>query len=150
MSVGTGQQLEALAGLLNAQGASGGGPQEGTARDRGMRRIEGRLKAWSAERVAEDAVSALQRAGVPSAVVQSVEDLAVDPQFAARGFWKTAPHPIRGEVKADRFPAQLGAGEDAGWTPAPQLGEHNRYVFRELFGLSEREYAEACARGIIE
>jgi benzylsuccinate CoA-transferase BbsF subunit len=34
--------------------------------------------------------------------------------------------------------------------PAPALGQHNDYVFRDLLGLSEQEYESYRREGVIE
>ena len=34
--------------------------------------------------------------------------------------------------------------------PAPALGQHNEYVFREIVGLSEQEYASYQREGVSE
>src|SRR5215207_7530543 len=51
--------------------------------------IDAAVASWCAGRDAVTAMNVLQAGGVPAGVVQDASDLAVDPQLAARGFWRT-------------------------------------------------------------
>jgi crotonobetainyl-CoA:carnitine CoA-transferase CaiB-like acyl-CoA transferase len=73
-----------------------------------------------------------------------------DPQLAHRHHYWKLNHPVMGERTYDapafrlsRTPAELSR-------PAPLLGEHNEYVFRQVVGLSEEEYIELLAEGVLE
>jgi crotonobetainyl-CoA:carnitine CoA-transferase CaiB-like acyl-CoA transferase len=74
--------------------------------------------------------AALERADIPTGVVNEVPDVATHPQLAARGRWATAATPA-GQVPAlipphnlRCAPARMGA--------VPALGEHTEEVLREL------------------
>jgi benzylsuccinate CoA-transferase BbsF subunit len=63
------------------------------------------------------------------------------------------------EVATGGAKAQLTTGlpwreEGAEWkgtlSPAPALGQHNDYVFRDLLGLSEQDYESYRRAGVIE
>ena len=104
---------------------------------------------WTAERTAEETVVLLQEAGVPAGVVQNAEDLARDPHLSARQFFIPLEHPVLGRTLNDRSPIRLGEDETVKWKAAPQLGEDNRYVFRELLGLTEEEFLHYGEKGVI-
>ena len=104
---------------------------------------------WTAERTAEEAVTLLQEAGVPAGVVQNAEDLARDPHLSARQFFIPLEHPVLGRTLNDRSPIRFGEDETVNWKAAPQLGEDNRYVFRELLGLTEEEFLHYSEKGVI-
>ncbi len=104
---------------------------------------------WTAERSPEEAVALLQDAGVPAGVVQDAEGLAHDPQLTARQFFIPLDHPVLGRTLSDRSPIRFGEDENIDWKAAPQLGEDNRYVFRELLGLTEEEFSRYREKGII-
>ena len=104
---------------------------------------------WTAERTAEEAVTLLQEAGVPAGIVQNAEDLALDPHLATRQFFVPLRHPVLGRTLNDRSPIRFSEDEKVNWKAAPQLGEDNRYVFRELLGLTEEEFLHYREKGVI-
>lgn len=111
--------------------------------------LDKRLEEWTAQRSCEEVVRLLQKAGVPAGVVQNAEDLAHDPHLGANAFFGLSDHPILGKVFSDRSPIRLGEAAGTQWKAAPSLGEDNRYVFKELLGFTEEEFASYTKRGII-
>jgi len=91
----------------------------------------------------------LQEAGVPSGVVQNAEDLAKDPQLKARNFFVPLEHPLLGRTMTDTYPMRFKEARRQPWKAAPLLGEHNRYVYRELLGLTEGEFEAHVKKGVI-
>lgn len=90
----------------------------------------------------------LQHAGIPAGIVQNAEDLVHDPHLIDRQFWLSLNHPVLGRMLGDRFPARFACGETEDWRPAPQLGEDNRYVFRDILKLTEEEFIQAKRKGL--
>jgi len=107
------------------------------------------IRRWTAERTAEEAVTLLQEAGVPAGIVQNAEDLTQDPHLLARQFFVPLKHPVLGSTLNDRSPIRFVEDETVDWKAAPQLGEDNRYVFRELLGLTEEEFLHYREKGVI-
>jgi crotonobetainyl-CoA:carnitine CoA-transferase CaiB-like acyl-CoA transferase len=107
------------------------------------------LTKWTTQHTAEEVVSLLQEAGVPSGVVQNAEDLSRDPQLVARDFFVQLEHPVLGKTITDRSPIRFEEDFTVGWKAAPQLGDDNRYVFLELLGLTESELSSCAEKGII-
>ncbi|MBI3953599.1 MAG: CoA transferase [Chloroflexi bacterium] len=92
---------------------------------------------------------ALQRAGVPATGVYTSADLLHDKHLRERSFFADmAFSPAVAQISVPGMPAHVD-GEAAKSLPAPDLGQHNEYVFRELLGLSEQEiYLLSDAGGI--
>ncbi len=111
--------------------------------------LDGLIGQWTIERTPEEIVDLLQQAGVPAGVVQSAEDLVGDPHLSARRFFVPLEHPAFGLTLNDRPPIRFEDDETVDWKAAPQLGEDNRYVFRELLGLSEEEFLDYIEQGVI-
>jgi crotonobetainyl-CoA:carnitine CoA-transferase CaiB-like acyl-CoA transferase len=107
------------------------------------------LTQWTIQHRAEEVVDLLQGAGIASGVVQNAQDLAEDPQLAARNFFVRLEHPVLGATVSDRFPVRFEEDLTGSWKAAPLLGEDNRYVFRELLGLTEDEFASYIEKGVI-
>ena len=104
--------------------------------------IDGRLEEWTAERDHIELANLLQTEGVPSGAVHDQRELYEDPHIVARGYFEqleqlsTGMHPYTGMMwKMTDTPNGVRR-------PAPMLGEHNEYVFKELLGLSDSEYAD--------
>jgi len=114
-----------------------------------VEQLDGLIGRWTAKRSAEEAVTLLQEAGVPAGVVQNAEDLAQDPHLLARQFFVPLKHPVLGRTLNDRSPIRFEEDETVNWKAAPQLGEDNRYVFRELLGLTEEEFLHYREKGVI-
>ena len=94
-------------------------------------------------------VQLLQEAGVAAGLVLTAEDLAHDPHLLARKFFLSLPHPLLGNATADAGPIQINGERTHAWKAAPLLGEHNRYVFLDLLGLTEEELSAYIAQGVI-
>lgn len=112
--------------------------------------LEQRIEAWTRTRTPEDVTAVLQAAGIDAGTVSNFEDLNADPQLAHRGHFRAVEHPVIGrhlaEMTAMRFsqtPADIRM-------PAPCLGEHSEYVYRELLGMSADEYAALEKEGVFE
>jgi len=110
--------------------------------------IDAVLSVWTAERRAEDVMMTLQAAGVAAGVVQNGRDMFADPQMLARGHYRTLMHPEAGKTRYDGPPFTLSECP-LEVRPAPLLGEHNDYVFRDLLGLTDEEISEGYAEGYI-
>jgi len=139
-STSTAAEWQALTHLLNS----------GQLRPEAPRETQDRcISAWTRARTAEEAVECLQHAGIPAGIVQNAEDLVHDPHLIDRQFWLSLNHPVLGRMLGDRFPARFACGETEDWRPAPQLGEDNRYVFRDILKLTEEEFIQAKKKGVI-
>jgi crotonobetainyl-CoA:carnitine CoA-transferase CaiB-like acyl-CoA transferase len=107
------------------------------------------VSAWTSTRTQREAASALQSAGVSAAPVLRIQELMVDENLRARGFWEMTTHADAGTWdmegptwRMSRTPAHVRI-------PAPSFGEHNGYVFGSLLGLTEDEIAELARIGVI-
>jgi benzylsuccinate CoA-transferase BbsF subunit len=73
-----------------------------------------------------------------------------DPQLAARGhFWETH-HPVIGDMTWDAPAYRLSGTPMYPKGPAPQLGQHNEHIYREILGFSEEEFIELMVSGATE
>jgi crotonobetainyl-CoA:carnitine CoA-transferase CaiB-like acyl-CoA transferase len=111
--------------------------------------LEAGIRAWSREREGEGIQTLLQSHGVAAHLVATTGDLEHDPQIRHRGhLWKT-PHPVIGPLTYDGPAYLLSETRAAPHGPAPLMGEHNEYVYKELLGYSEAEFIELLAREVI-
>ena len=105
--------------------------------------LERLLEEWTSARAAEEVMETLQAAGVPSAVVQTAEDvLDKDPHLKERGYYVYLDHPEAGRTAYDGPPFRLSKTPGRLRSPAPCLGEHTEYVCKEILKLSDEEIAQ--------
>jgi benzylsuccinate CoA-transferase BbsF subunit len=107
------------------------------------------LSAWSRARHHYQAMHILQAHGVPAGAVLNGAEVIADPQLEARTFWDVVHHPEAGLYRQVTTPWRLSKHPRRATSPAPGLGEHNRYVLGELLGLSVAEIATLEAQGIV-
>ena len=106
---------------------------------------------WTRTRDAHDIMHELQAAGIAAGVAVTVEDmLERDPHLAARGFFETIPHLVKGTVIATGIPLGLTSPPGKTTRAGAGIGCDNDFVFGELLGLSEAELLAHRASGAIE
>jgi crotonobetainyl-CoA:carnitine CoA-transferase CaiB-like acyl-CoA transferase len=112
--------------------------------------LENLVSDWTLAHTAEEVEGTLQKAGVPSNVVEKPSDLYKDPQLASRKYFTTLEHSVMGKQKYEaqacfilsKTPRSLDR-------PSPCVGEHNEFVFKELLKMSDDEIAEYLIDGSI-
>ncbi len=110
--------------------------------------IEARIAEWTRDRTAHSVMEQLQAAGVEAGVVQNFRDLTEDPALAARGHFRAVDHPVLGSHLVEANAIRFSSSSEEIRSPAPLLGEHTEYVFRELLGMPAVEYAALHAEGV--
>lgn len=120
-----------------------------SARQQNAEALEGHLSAWTATQTPKAVLECLQAAGVPSGVVLNAQELASDAQLKHRQHYVTLQHPDIGENVVDQFGFRLSKTPGGPVRPAPQVGQHNAYVFGELLGMSDEEMAKLQEEGVM-
>ncbi|MFZ1910286.1 MAG: CoA transferase [Burkholderiales bacterium] len=95
------------------------------------------VKAWTA---------LLEAEGVPCGPINSIGDMAADPQTLAREMVVELDHPRAGRTRALGLPIKFSATPGCVVRPAPCYGEHTREVLDE-FGFSAPEIEALLADG---
>ena len=104
---------------------------------------------WTADFAAEEVVALMQTAGVSAGLVNKPQDLFEDPQLKHRQHFQFMEHPVI-ERHAYHAPAyRLSETPFEARMPAPCIGQHNEYVFKEIVGMSDDEIADLLAEGVI-
>ena len=93
---------------------------------------------------AEELLGRLQRAGVPSARVSTMDQVATEPQTEASGMLPTVKHPRLPDYRAVALPIKWDGERPAAARVPPLLGEHSAEVLAEL------GYDDAAIRGLVE
>jgi crotonobetainyl-CoA:carnitine CoA-transferase CaiB-like acyl-CoA transferase len=111
--------------------------------------LDALLNAWTMQHAPEHIMHLLQNVGVAAGVVQNAADLLEhDPQLRHRGHYHLLYHPVTGPTLYMGSPFLLSA-TPAVLRPAPCLGQHNAYVYRELLGMSAADMARYTAEGVL-
>jgi len=112
--------------------------------------IDSNVAAWTSSQSPDAMFHRLQEAGVRAGPCANFEQVMKDPQMVCRGLFQ--PIEMKGGRRA--MTAGMPWTDESGWkgtlNRAPDLGEDNDYVFKELLGMSEADYEDNRKAGIIE
>lgn len=112
--------------------------------------LDARIEAWTSELDDYEAMDLLQAAGVRAGVCQKPSDrYERDPQFKARDWWHTMPHPQLGESEFDGVTPRLARTPGALRTASPLLGQDTDQVLSEVLGLRGDQIEELRAIGAL-
>ena len=111
--------------------------------------LDAALSEWTSQHSAGEVEQALQRIGVSAHRLSTTEDAANDPQLAHRNHFRRMPHGLHGEtiVEGPRYILSDTPIEPA--RPAPQYGEHNDRILRDVLGLSDGDIEDLAASGAL-
>ena len=104
---------------------------------------------WTKGFPPEQVMAMLQGAGIAAGVVQTGDDLLSDPQLKHREHLRGLNHPVIGPQSYHAPAYRLSQTPCALTMPAPCVGEHNHYVYKEILGFSEDEIADMLVNGVI-
>jgi crotonobetainyl-CoA:carnitine CoA-transferase CaiB-like acyl-CoA transferase len=100
--------------------------------------LNARLLERFATRGTAEWVKRLTAAGVPCSRINTVEDVLLDPQTAARDMIMDLEHPTLGTIKVPGIPIKMSDTPGSGRRAPPLLGQHQHEVLSEL-GLTPDE-----------
>jgi len=96
--------------------------------------LNAKVRTWKTK----DLIAALEAAGVPCGPINSIADMAADPQTLAREMVVELEHPHAGRTRALGLPIKLSATPGGVKRPAPTFGQHTCEVLAE-FGFAPAE-----------
>ena len=91
-------------------------------------KIDRAIEAWTSQRTQDEILAVLDAARVPAGRIYSVEDIARDPQYLARGMIAETTASDGGALKVPGIVPKLSATPGAIAHAAPTLGEHSGEV----------------------
>jgi crotonobetainyl-CoA:carnitine CoA-transferase CaiB-like acyl-CoA transferase len=100
---------------------------------------------------AEDLAKRLQASGVAAAALARQQEMhTTDEHLNARNFFTPITHPAAG---THLYPGPLGKLQHTAagppFRPAPTLGQHNEYVYKDIIGLSNQDFQKLVDDDII-
>ncbi len=100
-------------------------------------------------RTASDWMERLESAGIPAAPLNSIADIANDPQAIALDMFRSFEHPDLGVTKTVREPVLFDGERADPSQPPPTLGQHTREILERDLAYSRETVDDLAARGII-
>jgi len=104
---------------------------------------------WTKDFLPEQVLAMLQGAGIAAGVVQTGDDLLGDPQLKHREHYHALNHPVIGSHSYHAPAYRLSQTPCVIDKPAPCVGEHNQYVYKDILGFSDDEIADMLVNGVI-
>jgi len=112
--------------------------------------LEKLVESWTVTVPPEQVMEKLQAAGVAAGIVADGKDMYDDdPQLKYRKYYAQIEPPEMGPYFTVSPPYKLSK-VDYDIHPAPLMGEHNEYVFKEILHMSDEEVADMIADGTVE
>ena len=111
--------------------------------------IDQALTAWTSTRDRRDVMAALQRAGIPAGVVQTLKDMLEEDERLRTEHFQAVVHPAGYEFTVQRIPIRRN-GRPTSASPHPSMGQDNEYVLGELLGLPEAEIKRLYIERVLE
>jgi len=111
--------------------------------------IDAALSAWTSIRSAAEVEETLQSAGISAHRLSTTEDAANDPQLAHRNHFRRLPHALHGETIIEGPRYIHSATPITTDRPAPQYGEHNEQILKEVLGLDDADIIALAASGAL-
>lgn len=107
------------------------------------------LQAIIQKRSTAQWVAELEPANVPCGPINQLPDLDADEQIAARGIFKTLPHPNGGEMRSVASPMRFSRSATNDGVVPPLLGQHTRDILTTHLNATEAELTAWQDAGII-
>lgn len=112
--------------------------------------LEKLVETWTVTQTPEQVMERLQAAGVAAGIVSDGKDMFDDdPQLKYRNYYAQIEPPEMGPYFTVSPPYKLSKVSYE-IRPAPLMGEHNEYVFKQVLGMSDEEIADLIADGVVE
>lgn len=97
----------------------------------------------------DDVTEILTRAGLPAGTVHTLVEAVEAPQVSARNMVVEREHPRIGKVRVMNTPIKFSECSSEMRSLAPELGEHNEYVMKDILHRSSEEITSLYEQGVL-
>ena len=104
--------------------------------------LDTRIEEWTSGRDHFEVMYLLQKEGVAAGPVEHPDDAYSDPQMKDRNFFEQLAHPECGTHLYPGLAWRMARTPNRLRRPPPRLGEDNEYVYKQVIGVSDEEYAQ--------
>ncbi len=94
-------------------------------------------------------LEALTQAGVPCGPVNTIAEVAQDPQVQHRGMLAAIPHPAAGAWLVANTPFKFSDAQAGAHGPSPALGQHTDEVLQGMLGLAPDAIGRLRENGVV-
>ena len=113
------------------------------------RELDQIIGEWAANLDMWELTQRLQERGIPAGPVLRGPDLLDNPHYTDRATFNYVDHPQAGPKWYQGFAWRMSKTPGQVHWPSPTLGQHNRQIYRELLGLTDREIDGLEENGVI-
>jgi len=114
-----------------------------------IQELDQRVRSWTERHSAQEITDLLQRHGVAAMPVMNIADQFADPHLQERQAYVDIEHPHVGVEWLYGMSWRLSGTPGSVRAPAPLLGQHNEYVFRQILGLPAPELERLQAAQVV-
>ncbi|HEU0191438.1 MAG TPA: CoA transferase [Mycobacterium sp.] len=111
--------------------------------------LDDALRGWIGQRSTDEALRAMADAEVVASRIFSMDDIAADPIYAEREDIISVPDDELGSVRMQAVVPKLHAHGGAVWRTGPPLGADNEAVCKNLLGMTDTDFDQLCAAGVL-
>jgi crotonobetainyl-CoA:carnitine CoA-transferase CaiB-like acyl-CoA transferase len=133
------EDADDLARLARLVGWPGPGRPGSPPDEQDRARLGAALRTWAGARTPQQAMRAMQRAGLAAGAVQDNQDVVLDPQHRERHFLQEMDHPDLGVAEYASPPYRLARTPATIRRPTPRLGAHTAEILGEWLGMDAAE-----------
>jgi len=112
-------------------------------------KIEAIVQEWIGAHTTEEALSAIQAAGIPCTKVATIDEVVTNPQLLHRQQIVEIDHPTVGKINTAGLTMKLSDTPLTIRRPPPTLGQHTAEVLDEWLGTTDTEIACLMDEGIV-
>lgn len=120
-----------------------------TARGARQQELDDLISDWTRTIDAPELEALMEKFGIPSGKIYRTPEMLEDAHFQAREAIVSTLHPKFGELRMQNVAPKLSATPGGIRSPAPELGQHNDEVYRQVLDFSAGRIADLQTRGII-
>ncbi len=123
--------------------------ETGWLRTQNYRELEPILTEAIKTRTTQEWITELENAGIPCGPVNTIGQVASDPQVAARGMFIELHHPKAGNFKVVNTPFKFSETPCRVTPTFPDLGEHTEEVLSHLLGMTQADIDKLKGLGVL-
>ena len=121
---------------------------DNTGRVARVQELDAAIGAWTATRIVDEVLAALEKASVPSGRIYTVADIAADPHYEARGMLQHVTLEDGSDMLVPGIVPKLSRTPGEHRRNAPALGQDTDTILRDI-GLTASQIEQLKAQGIV-